>query len=59
MKNSTEERGGLSSKISGYLFVILKESNPQKNLIFMKSGKIIEKYSTHLVLKRNKQLFLD
>lgn len=49
----------MSSKISGYLFVILKESNPQKNLIFMKNGKIIEKYSTHLVLKRVKQLFLD
>ncbi|EGJ61986.1 hypothetical protein HMPREF0021_00293 [Acinetobacter baumannii 6013150] len=39
--------------------MILIETNPQKNLIFMKSGKIIEKYSTHLVLKRNKQLFLD
>ena len=49
----------MSSKILGYLFVILRETNPQKNLIFMKNGKIIEKYSTYLVLKRVKQLFLD
>lgn len=53
------KKGRAELKISGYLFVILIETNPQKNLIFMKSGKIIEKYSTHLVLKRYKQLFLD
>jgi len=58
MKNSTEERED-ELKISGYLFVILRESNPQKNPIFMKNGKIIEKYSTHLVLKRVKKPFLD
>ena len=45
--------------LSNFLFVILRESNPQKNPIFMKNGKIIEKYSTHLVLKRVKKPFLD
>ena len=46
----------MSSKISGYLFVILRESNPQKPH-FHEEWENNRKYSTHLVLKRVKQPF--
>ena len=57
MKNSTEER---EDELKNFrLFICDFESQILKNPIFMKNGKIIEKYSTHLVLKRVKQPFLD